>query len=67
VENVDGKRRVRICGGKFLKHGVTAYPECQTDLDLAGYDYGSHDIRHLKMTAVCEAENGVIKRVRSLK
>jgi hypothetical protein len=67
VEHVEGKRRVRCCGGKFLKHGVTAYPECETNYPIESLDYGTHDVRHLKMLATCEAENGVIKRVRSLK
>lgn len=67
VESVEGKRRVRCCGGKFTKHGVTAYPECETNYPLESLDYGVHDVKHLKMLATCEAEQGVIKRVRSLK
>lgn len=54
VEFVDGKRRVKACGGKFVKHGVPVYEECRTDLPIETLSMGVHSFRSLNLTVVCE-------------
>jgi len=66
VEFHDNKRRVRACGGKYLKWGVPVYEDCGTDLGIEALSFGVHDMRNLKLTVQVDIENGKPVRARSI-
>lgn len=67
VEFQDNKRRVRACGGKYLKWGVPVYDDCGTDLPIETLGFGVHDFRHLNLTVKVEMEGNKPARARSIR
>lgn len=67
VESQDGKKRIKACGGKYVKHGVPVYEECQTDLPIETLDYGVFDYRELKLTVSVQMDNGKPKKAVSIR
>lgn len=66
IEFADGKKRVKACGGKYLKHGVPVYEECKTQLPIETLSMGIHDFRHLNLTVKVDIEGGKPKRAYSI-
>lgn len=66
IEFVDGKKQVKAVGGSFTKHGVPVYKECKESIGIESMDYGTHDVKHLGLTATIEYVNGKPKRVLSI-
>jgi len=67
VEFQDGSKRIKACGGKYMKWGVPVYKECFTELPIETLAYGPHDYRDLKLTCTADVEGGKPVRVRAIK
>lgn len=68
VEHRNGRREVSLKVMQYQKHGVPVYSDtCITDLPLAEYELGEHDLTHLDLTATVDIVDGKPKRVLSIK
>lgn len=66
IEHKNGRRETRIKGGKWEKHGVPVYDECETLFHVEQFELGIHDISSYNLTATVDIVEGKAKRVRSL-
>jgi hypothetical protein len=67
VEFQDNKKRIKACGGKFVKHGVPVYEECATDLPIETLGFGVHDFRHLNLTVKVQMDGDKPKKAISIR
>lgn len=67
IEFQDNKRRVKACGGKYVKHGVPVYEECATDLPIESLGFGVHDFRHLNLTVKVQMDGDKPRKAISIR
>lgn len=67
VEFQDNKKRIKACGGKYVKHGVPVYEECATDLPIETLGFGVHDLRHLNLTVKVQMDGDKPKKAVSIR